>query len=272
MSDVAGVEPEVAALHARGAAAWPGVVVSLPVFVADLQRRLGAPPTAATVAPLHHDVYLAVACAAGDGDAIARCDTHVQGEVDAAALRLHASRAHADDIRGEVRRLLFISDDDRPAAITTFTGRGDLRGYVRVIAARALARRLQREAKQQPFEDDVVDVLAASVEPEVAFLRERYRADVDAALRAALGALDDRSRAVLRYHLLDGWSVDRIGERYGVHRATAARWIGNARATVGEQMRRELAARIAVNESQVDSIVAMVTSRVDVSIERLLGR
>jgi RNA polymerase sigma-70 factor (ECF subfamily) len=141
---------------------------------------------------------------------------------------------------------------------------------VRVIAARTLARRIQRERREVALEDEMIDVLTPAIDPAVAFLREHYRPEVDAAFRAAIATLADRSRAVLRYHLIDGWSIDQIGALYRVHRATAARWLTAARDELGARIRLGLAERLAIPESQVDSIVALVTSRIEISLERLL--
>jgi RNA polymerase sigma-70 factor (ECF subfamily) len=129
---------------------------------------------------------------------------------------------------------------------------------------------MQRDRREESFDDDVADVLAPSLDPELAMLRERYRPEVDAAFRASLEMLSERARAVLRYSLVHGWSIDQLGERYGVHRATAARWITAARDELGALIRADLASRLAISESQVDSIVALVTSRIEVSLDRLL--
>lgn len=260
-------------LHGRGVAAWPDIRVTEERLAAELERRLGADATPETLAKLHADIYLAIAAADGNEAAAGVCDRIASREVDFAAAKLRASSAAADDVRSELRRLIFTSDGDRPAAITTFTGRGDLRGYARVIVARALARRMQRDRREEQL-DDLGDDLAAAIaplDPEVALLRERYRGDVDAAFRAALAKLTDRARAVLRYHLLDRWSIDQIGERYGVHRSSAARWVTAAHAELGAGLRAELASRLAISESQVDSIVALVTSCIEVSLDRLLA-
>jgi RNA polymerase sigma-70 factor (ECF subfamily) len=257
-------------LYAAGAAAWPDLVLAIERFETEVARRLGAAATPTALSGLHHDVYLVVAAHGGDPRAVAACDQLCNREVDFAAARLRATSTQADDMRSELRRLLFTSDGERPAAMASFSGRGDLRGYARVIVARALARRMQRDRREQAFEDDMLDVLTPSLDPEVAVLRERYRPDVDAAFRAALAALSERGRAVLRYNLIDGWSIDQLGERYGVHRATAARWLAAAREELGARIRSDLAQRLAITESQVDSIVALVTSRIEVSLERLL--
>lgn len=258
------------ALHARGVAAWPGIALTPDDFAAEVLRRLGQEATTEEVRALHADVYLVIAAATGDETAAGHCDQIADREVTFAARKLRASGAATEDIRSELRRLLFTSDGDRPAAITTFSGRGDLRGYVRVIAARALVRRMQKERRETEATDVLLDAISP-LDPEVALLRERYRTEVDTAFRDALATLSDRARAVLRYHLLDGWSIDQIGDRYGVHRSTAARWVGVAHSELGAAIRAQLAARLAISESQVDSIVALVTSCVEVSLERLLA-
>jgi RNA polymerase sigma-70 factor (ECF subfamily) len=258
-------------LWKRGRAAWPGIEVSAPRFRDDVERRLARTGMTDGIDRLHTDIYVAIAAADGDDRAIAACDRIASNEVDFAQGRLRATAAQADDVRGELRRLLFVAEDERPAAITTFTGRGDLRGYARVIVARALVRRIQKDKKEVALEPDAMDALVPTLDPEMQHLREHYREDVDQAFRAALVNLSERERAVLRFHLLDGWSIDQIGERYGVHRATAARWVGAAREKLGEDLRKRLAERLAIPASQVSSIVALVTSAIEVSLDRLLA-
>ncbi len=275
MTEHGAIDPALAAaladLHARGASAWTAIHVAPDRFGSELVRRLGTDVTPAVLAGIHHDVYLAIASADGDPAAMAACDALCGQEVDHATSRLRATATQGDDVRSELRRLLFTSDENRTAAVIGFTGRGDLRGFARVIAARTLAKRMRLDRREVELEDEMIDVLTPAIDPEVAFLREQYRADVDTVFRAAIATLPDRSRAVLRYHLLDGWSIDEIGALYHVHRATAARWVTSAREELGAQIRTRLSERLAIPESQVDSIVALVTSRIEISLDRLLA-
>lgn len=265
------MEAALAELHGKGAGAWPAIRVTPERFASEVVRRLGPDVTPSVVASLHHDVYLAIAGADGDAAAIAACDELCAKELELATARLRATKTQADDIRSELRRLLFTSDEGRAAAVMTFTGRGDLRGFARVIAARTLAKRMRLDRREVELEDEMIDVLTPAIDPEVTFLREQYRSDVDTVFRAAIATLPERSRAVLRYHLLDGWSIDEIGALYHVHRATAARWVTSAREELGAQIRKALSERLAIPESQVDSIVALVTSRIEISLDRLLA-
>jgi RNA polymerase sigma-70 factor, ECF subfamily len=273
-------EPAVtAALVAQwqvAVAAWPEIAVAPERFGGELARRVGSPvsaeaATAALDAMRGADVYLAVACCDGDSAAIARIDDILARELRHVALKLHATSDQTSEIHSELRRILLIDEPPRRAALREYAGRGDLRGYIRVMSTRALIRAINRGRREIVVEDsEFFDRLLPNDDPEISFLRAQYRDAVDGALRAALEGLDPRSRALLRYQLIDGWSIDQVGKLYGVHRATAARWLTEAREVLGAAIRNELAVRLQISPEEVDSIVRLVQSRVDMSLERLL--
>lgn len=261
----------VMGLYERARAAWPDIAhVTYERFGSELVRRHGAGLDTA-VAGLHEDIYLAIGACDGDPAAARACEALASREIDFAASRLRATATQSDDVRSEMRRLLFTSEGDRPAAISTFTGRGDLRGYLRVMAARALGRRMERDRREIELDSGVLELLEPALDPEVAMLRDRYRDVVEAAFTAALAELSPRARAVLRFHLVDGWTIDQLGARYATHRSTASRWLVAARDELRTGIRSRLAVQLAITESQVDSIVALVTSRIEVSLDRLLA-
>jgi RNA polymerase sigma-70 factor (ECF subfamily) len=268
----AGLAATLAELRAAAVAAYPDLTVDAATFAAELGRRLGAAASPDQLARVRADhVHLAIACAAGDPLAIRRFEAEFLDEIDATAGRLRARPDQLDDVRGQVRRILFVSEPDRPAALGAYSGRGDLRSYLRVIATRELVRVINKGRREVGITDEAfLDMLSPASDPGLGYLRERYRGDVDAAMRAALIRLADQPRALLRYSLIEGWSVDRIGALYGIHRATAARRVAAAREELGAAIRTELAARLAISVDEVDSIVRLVQSRIDVSIERLL--
>lgn len=259
------------ALYERARATWSNIARVDPVrFAAELARRLGD-NLASAVAGLHDDIYLVIGACDGDPAAAEVCVELAGRELAFAASRLRATATQADDVRSELSRLLFTSEVTRPAALATFTGRGDLRGYLRVMAARALARRKERDRRETELDSGVLELLDPALDPEVAMLRDRYRDAVEAAFTAALAELSPRARAVLRYHLVDGWTIDQLGARYATHRSTAFRWLAAAREELRTGIRARLAAQLMISESQVDSIVALVTSRIEVSLDRLLA-
>ena len=254
-------------------AAWPGISVGDERFAGDFARRLG--PTA-TPSALERacgtDVYLAIACIDGDEAAIAALDRAYVSEIDGLASKMRASTDQAAEVKSLLRRVLLVDEPERPAGLREFAGRGNLRAYIRVIATRDLVRAIDRGRRNQSFaEDELLERLGTPRAPELSMRRAEYHGVVSEAMRAALQSLDERSRALLRYQLVDGWTVDQVAKVYAVHRATAARWLVSVRETLGERIRTQLGERLQIDPDEVASIIRLVQSRVDVSLERLLG-
>ncbi len=124
--------------------------------------------------------------------------------------------------------------------------------------------------QRQSRVDDVDALPEAGVDPEIAYLKEHYRDEFRAAFVFALGTLSERERNVLRQHHIDGLTIDQLGTLYQVHRATAARWVAAARMTLLDQTRGRLVAKLGVAADEVDSIIRLVRSQLDISIHQLL--
>jgi RNA polymerase sigma-70 factor (ECF subfamily) len=75
---------------------------------------------------------------------------------------------------------------------------------------------------------------------------------------------------VLKLHLVHRLSIDEIGRAHGVHRATAARWLERVRDELQAETRRLLRQRLGLDLAGIDSMVALVESRLEVSFRRLL--
>jgi RNA polymerase sigma-70 factor (ECF subfamily) len=262
------LDGHVAAAHE----AWPDIAVADAAFVAHLARRFPDDGGEAELRSLRAaDVYLALACAGGDEAAIAALERAYFGEVDASAARTRAGAALATEVKQIVRRILFVAEGDRPAAAGEFSGRGDLRGWIRVTATRELIRLLNRDKRDVKVGDDtLLDLLSPAHDPELAYIRDLYRTECAAAFRAALEAIPPRDKSLLRYQLIDGLSIDEIGALNGVHRATAARWIARIRDDLLARTRAEVQHRLGIAADEVDSILKLVHSRIDVSFERVL--
>ncbi len=272
-AEAAAIESTLEAQWEAARAAWPEIAVTAERFAGEVGRRLGADASSEALARTRAtDIYLAIACADGDRAAIECLERDFLREVDRAAARLRATADQAAEVKAQLRCVLLVDEPGRPAAARGFSGRGDLRAYVRVMAIRDLIRAINKGRREvAAFDDEILDRIATDRDPEISVLRAQYREMVEHAIRAALVALDERSRALLRYQLLDGWSIDQIGRLYGVHRATAARWLSAARDSLGDRVRAELAARLQVDTVEVASIIRLVQSRLEVSFERLTG-
>ena len=83
--------------------------------------------------------------------------------------------------------------------------------------------------------------------------------------------LDDRSKNLLRHAYVDGHGIDAIGAIYGVHRATAARWVERAREQLVTQTIADLMQRHRVSEQEARSIVSTGLSGVGSMLRQNLG-
>ncbi len=236
-----------------------------------IERHLGVDPDDEILRGLHaSDLWLATACEAGNPNAIAACERATFGEIDAAAARVNATPTLVGEVKQILRRALFVAEPGRAAAIASFAGRGDLRGWVRVTATREFVQIMAREKREVHAPEGFLDALAPAHDPELAMMKEMYQSALRDAFRAGLVKLGTRERTLLRFHLQDGLTVDEIGALYGVHRATAARWLQKLREEIFGHTRDELQERIGAGDDEVDSIIRLVQSRLDVSFELAL--
>lgn len=247
---------KVEELYAQGAQAWPAFQVARERFVdAAGDREVVA-----------EDLYLALACADGNEAAIAAFrDAHVPALRQALGKLGGMSSATIDEVVQRVLVIVFVGEAG-PPQITTYTGRGSLRSWIRTIGIRTGRRQLGLEA--DVASDDALPDIAAS-DPELELLRERYRDQVKQAFAAAFAELADRERNVLRQYHIDGLTIDQLATLYQVNRATTARWVAGARLSVITRTRQHLVGRYGIAATEVDSIIRLVRSQIDVSVREI---
>lgn len=258
------------AFLATARAAWPDVTVDeapLATFVSErlLEGELAAVLTAAPAA----DLVIAWACAAGQATAHTAFDS-VLSEVDAAGTATRATSDIVDDVKQVLRVQLLIGKDGKPPGIAGYRGRGSLRGWLRITATRELIRHKAKRAKDAPLTNSLESILVTTIDPSLDALKAEYRGEFAVALREAIADLGAEDRTLLRQHIVDGLSIDDVGAAFGVHRATAARWLVRARTALVEATQRRLAARLALPVEQIESVIRLVSSQLDASVVRYL--
>jgi RNA polymerase sigma-70 factor (ECF subfamily) len=271
---VEALEPALMTLVETGRAAWPMIPLDSDVFmthVADSVRT--RPDVAKAITDLHGaDLFLSCACARGIRAALAEFDRVHLSNVPAFVRRIDGSPAFADEVVQTMREMFLIPAHGGKSRIGEYSGRGALSSWVRVVALRT-ALRLHREQRRASSSIGLEDrsELAGTVDPELDYLKLRYRGPYEAALKAALASLPDRDALLLKLHYCDGLSIDRIGVLYGIHRSTVARWRTRVRQSVLEGTREQLRRRIPLTESEFDSIVKLIQSQLEVSIRTTLA-
>ena len=217
------------------------------------------------------DLYLAIACAKGEPAALAAFDRELTGVIERAVVASGATPAETAELVQIVRVRLLAPKPDAPPAIATFTARSTLASWVKVVATREAARLLAHDRREELADDDAIaDHLSAGSDPQLDHLKKVYREEFRAAFAAAVDALTDRDRLLLRQHVLDDLSIDQLAPLHGVHRATAARWVAAARRAVIEGTRKALIARLRIAAGELDSILRLIHSQLDVSLPAAL--
>ena len=184
--------------------------------------------------------------------------------------RVGVARSDDDEILQRLRVALFTAGPSGRSAIGDYSGRGSLRAYLRAIAIKLALKKIEREDRAA---DPIDDILAGGDDsPELQVLKARCRGDLRAAFAVAIEELDEREKTLLRQHHVDGLSIDVLARLHRVHRATAARRVAAARAALLEGIRRYFAGPAGLDRAELDSLVALVQSRLDLSLSRLLPR
>jgi RNA polymerase sigma-70 factor (ECF subfamily) len=271
----AALEPVLDERLARARAAWPGLAVDDATVVRAIVARLaGTPAPAAALAAMQtDDLYLALACAAGEPPALAYFEQHCGAAIERALATTRATPADRADLGQVVRqRLLVAPAAGGPPRIASYAARGALAAWVRVVATREAVRALPRARREPAAEDDeLAGLIARDDDPEVGYLKRLYRAEFKRAFRAAVEQLEPRERLVLRQHVLDRLGIDQLAAQHDVHRATAARWIQAARDAVLAGTQRELIRRLQLSRGELASVMRLIDSQLDVSLPRVLG-
>jgi RNA polymerase sigma-70 factor (ECF subfamily) len=131
---------------------------------------------------------------------------------------------------------------------------------------------LRRNKADRPH-DELPSALArgGARAPEISYLRGRYKAEFEAAIRTALRGLGPRDATLLRLHLEQRIGIDQLAVMYKISRATAARWMQRARAALEDGVRAELREKLKLTTSEFDSLAGALLSDLEVSVLAVLG-
>ncbi|QRN97360.1 sigma-70 family RNA polymerase sigma factor [Archangium violaceum] len=273
-AELPALETVLAELLASARGAWPQVRLDEAVFLRHLAERL--PPSAEperTLRAIHAaDLFLACACVRGDAVAHGLVEAHFFPKVAAAVARVDASADAASEVCQLLREKLFTSEGGRPPRMADYQGQGPLAAWLRAAAVR-MALNLRRSARRQAHaeEEALAEATLPNSDPELELLRQRHRADFQAALAESLAALPSRERTVLRLHLVEGLALERIGTLYRAHKSTVSRWLAHAREEVLVGTRARLAERLRLSSGELNSLLRDVPAQLDESLSALLA-
>jgi RNA polymerase sigma-70 factor (ECF subfamily) len=265
-----GLEAALSAIVEAGRARWPRVQLSPEEFCAYAGERVRADDILGALAALRcAELFLACACVKGDPAALRYFEDEYLAPLGPALARVGFPEDVIDDVRQSVRMLLVAVSGGQPA-IARYRGTGPLRSWVRAAAVR-IGRRALRAARAGQREAAFDPSRPASHDPELAALRARCQQHFRPAFEEAVAALSPRQRNVLRQQFVHRLSVAQIARLYGVHRATAVRWLSEARERLIATTRRALERRLALKPGDIARLADVLVSTADVSLREVFA-
>jgi RNA polymerase sigma-70 factor (ECF subfamily) len=250
---------------------YPALRLPPDVFVAYLRDRIpAAVPVPLALRQMHTaDLYLACGCARGDVKAIMAFDERCLRPLDRVLGKMGIRDDLCADVKQEIRRRVLVGDGTH-AEIADFSGRGDLRSWVRVMAIRQALRGTNRARREVSVDDDELrQRITAPENTEPDRMKAVYLEEFKRAFDGAVQDLPARERTLLRQHYVDGLGIDELGSLYRVHRSTAARLLVRARARVLEATRARMISRLNVRSEDLESILRTIRSQIEISLHGL---
>jgi RNA polymerase sigma-70 factor, ECF subfamily len=252
-------------------AVWPEVHIPPGEFVRYLAERLPeGDPLQGLKALNVTDLYLACACVRGDPRALRMLEAGHFSMIEAAVAQLRASAAQIDEVKQVVREEVLVGAAGKRPSLASYSGRGALGGWLRVTAVRCALRVIKKDGGSVPDPDLAQNLPGPRNDPELEHLKALYQREFHAGVEGAIRSLSDQERNLLRYHYVDGLTVDDLAVLYHAHRATVARWIAKARREIFQQTRRTLTAKLEVGSAEYESILRMIRSQMHITLSELL--
>lgn len=261
--------PGMDALVERAVGERASITIDLAAFRAHVERVVEA----SSVETAHAgDLLVAFAAASGERAAIALIEQDHLARVREVAASVEGAADRVEELTQLLRERLFVGDAESGPRLLTYSGRGSLGAWIRVMTTRlaldrARARKVDVLGGRRAGDDFEV---ADAIDPELEYLKDAYGGLVNEAFKAAIGALEDEGRAMLAMHYVDGVSLERLATMFSVSRATAARRLADLRERVITDVRAEIASSLAARPDEAESLLALVRSRLDLSLSRVL--
>jgi RNA polymerase sigma-70 factor, ECF subfamily len=266
----AALDPLLEDIVDRSRRANAGIDVEAGAFVAYVADRLprGRDVRDALAELRVEDLYLACACNDGDPAAVARASSEAFAKARAALARLRGQASLSDDVLQHVREVLFVGAGGprgRPPRIASYSGKGDLARWIRTVAMRVAMDKLAPSKEIATSEEIVADFRLPTDDPQLELMKREYGERFKAALARAVAKLPSETRAELRAYYLDGRGLEEMAAEQGVAPSTISRRLAKARRSLWEETRRSLLATLGVSDGELDSILRLLQTRLELS-------
>lgn len=210
------------------------------------------------------DLFLCCACLQEEPQALRSFEALGVSAAVPAIRRVDSDEDFVSETLQELWSKLLVGED---AKVRSYSGRGPLAAWVRVVATRVALDRARTKRRRALRQVQLPEQLAADdSNVDAVLLKERFGKAFGVALRAAVSHLSEQDRNVLRMHAVDRASIDDIGRVYQVHRATAARWIERAREKIYADVREALRVEHRLTQSEFKSLATVLGGELELSL------
>ena len=168
------------------------------------------------------------------------------------------------------------AEAEQGTKLARYNGRGSLAGWLRVTVAHAAIDRLRRSKRQVSLEE----MLERGREPAVGNSAPHYREEENLdsrwgivlveLLAQEIERLTSRDRLLLGLYYLDGVPLKMIGMQFGVHEATASRWLETLRRNIRKQVEKQLRKKYRMSSRDLRSVWRWASEEGAPSLEGLL--
>jgi RNA polymerase sigma-70 factor, ECF subfamily len=245
------VLPDRAAALVRARERWPGLSVC-----GELTPGPGERDDAASCGAVDRaaEWYLTRACAAGDRVAIQAFEAEFFAEVRACHARMRPHRLGLDELEQRIREKLFVKN-----AISRFSGKGDLRRWLRVLTTRMILDHVRSVQPEVPLEDQLMAGLLENG-ADATLAKAQLRVEIRGALHEAFAVLTDRQKLLLRSEVR-GTPLSALAATYHVHVRSIQRWAREAHDVFLAEFRGTLARRLRVSPGELSSVLTFARSQ-----------
>jgi RNA polymerase sigma-70 factor, ECF subfamily len=239
------------------AAQWPGIEMSERQF--DMAWKLLLDSHEAPDKNFAPDFYLVLACSDKKPKALEQLRALIKAQIP--CLRsLGLDSSNEEDLVSIT--FTHLVENSR---LLAYSARAPLHSWLRTVMTNKAIDLVRKSSREVELDEVVLGDLATEGAPELEVLKKQFKGVFSTSFALAVKQLTPRQRNLLRQHHLDELSLEEMGALYSVHRATTARWLAEARVALLENTRKEVSVRMGIGTQEVDSIMRVVKSRLDIS-------
>ncbi len=222
---------------------------------------------------LHLDeLWLCAGCLDGDERSVAAFERAYMPKTRGVLAKVGIEESLRDELIQELRSSLLVPKPTRAAKLASYSGRGSLSAWLKVVITRAALRRKRRAPPQRRADSLLLEQLGDGTDDaELEQIRIKYKLDFEQAVEWAFRQLRSDQRTLLRMYVTDRLTLDDLAKLHRVNASTISRWLTKIREQLLAEARERLSVQLNLRPSEYDSLHRALGSRLHVSVERLLA-